>query len=98
MSKFDGIRASTIGIHFLVSTLFGYYFGTWLDKWFGTDQVFALIGAFLGVAAGFLNLFREVQILNAADEAEARRAMEKLEAAERDSDDPPPGADKGNDS
>lgn len=76
MAKFDGLRASTIGIHFLVSTLFGFWFGSWLDGWFGTEKLFSVIGAFLGIAAGFLNLFREVAILNRADEAE-RLAREK---------------------
>jgi ATP synthase protein I len=45
---------------FVVSTVLGLAGGYWADRWLATTPVFLLIGLGLGIAAGFVNLFRSV--------------------------------------
>lgn len=63
------LRLASIGPHFLAATLIGYFLGSRLDIWFGTDPILTVLFALFGIAAGFINLFQEVQILNREDEA-----------------------------
>ncbi len=49
-----------VGVTFVVSTALGLGFGLWLDRTFHTSPWLTLIFLFLGIAAGFVNLFREV--------------------------------------
>lgn len=44
--------ASSIGINFAVSTLLGYYGGSWLDGKLGTAPWLMVVGIMAGVAAG----------------------------------------------
>jgi len=71
------LDVSIIGIQFPVAIALGYFFGRWLDGLFGTAPWLMIIFALLGIAAGFVNLFR---ITAQAGRAEQR--IEKLEAAE----------------
>ena len=41
--------------------LVGAFVGWWLDRWFHTKPAMLLICFFLGLAAGFLNLWRAIQ-------------------------------------
>ena len=66
------LRPAAIAPHFLVCMGLGYYFGTKLDGWFETNRVFSIIFLFVGIAAGFVNLFRELAIVN-REEAEKDR-------------------------
>ena len=68
--KSDWLRLATIGPHFLACTLFGYFVGDWIDGRFETGQLWTIILALLGIAAGFLNLFRELAIINRDEEQE----------------------------
>ncbi|MHB9126451.1 MAG: AtpZ/AtpI family protein [Armatimonadota bacterium] len=52
--------ASTAGLVLVVSIVIGYFFGTWLDKKFGTEPYLMLLFTVLGIAAGFIELFRLV--------------------------------------
>jgi len=49
----------TIGVQLVVSILIGLAFGLALDRWLGTKPWFMLLFIILGVAAGFLNIYRE---------------------------------------
>jgi Putative F0F1-ATPase subunit Ca2+/Mg2+ transporter len=54
-------RASAAGILFPVSIVAGYLLGKWIGAALGLGQTPAFIGAALGVAAGFWNLYRLVR-------------------------------------
>jgi ATP synthase protein I len=44
----------------VISTVLGLVGGYYLDRWLGTTPWLLLIGLVLGIAAGFVNLFRSV--------------------------------------
>jgi ATP synthase protein I len=49
---------SYVGIFFGVSVAICLFAGTWLDGRFHTKPWFTLVGALLGVATGFVELYR----------------------------------------
>lgn len=51
---------SSIGFALVIATVIGLVAGYWLDRWLGTAPWLMLIGLGLGIAAGFVNLFRSV--------------------------------------
>jgi ATP synthase protein I len=51
---------STVGLTLVVATMLGLAGGYYLDRWLGTSPWLTLIGLLLGIAAGFVNLFRSV--------------------------------------
>jgi hypothetical protein len=51
-------RASAAGILFPLSIVAGYLLGKWIGGWLGLGTAPAFIGAALGAAAGFWNLYR----------------------------------------
>ena len=71
------LDVSIIGIQFPVAIALGYFFGRWLDSFFGTAPWLMIIFALCGIAAGFVNLFRIT-----AQASRAEKQMEELEAAE----------------
>ena len=52
---------STVGLTLVVATVIGLAGGYYLDRWLGTSPWLTLIGLLLGIAAGFVNLFRTVK-------------------------------------
>jgi ATP synthase protein I len=52
------LNASIVGIQFPVAMAIGYFWGTWMDGWFGTEPWLTVVFSLLGVVAGFVNLFR----------------------------------------
>lgn len=60
----DAIRASTefigYGMSFAASTLLFLLGGHWLDGKLGTSPLLALLGMFVGAAAGFWSLYSHV--------------------------------------
>ncbi len=50
-------QASAVGISFAVAIVLGLALGWWLDKKLGTAPWLLLGGLFLGIGAGFKNLF-----------------------------------------
>jgi ATP synthase protein I len=52
---------STIGLALVLSTVIGLAGGYYLDRWLGSSPWLTLIGLLLGIAAGFVNLFRSVK-------------------------------------
>jgi ATP synthase protein I len=51
---------SGVGLTLVISTVLGLWGGHALDGWLGTSPWLTLIGLLLGIAAGFVNLFRTV--------------------------------------
>ena len=51
-------EASTVGIMLVVATAIGYFFGSWLDKKFGTGPWLMIVFTLMGIAAGFIELIR----------------------------------------
>ncbi|VAX22255.1 ATP synthase protein I [hydrothermal vent metagenome] len=49
----------TVGIQIVVSILIGFGIGLALDRWLGTAPWLMLLFIIFGVAAGFLNVYRE---------------------------------------
>jgi positive regulator of sigma E activity len=43
-----------------LSTALFLYLGTWVDRWVGTETLFALLGAFIGAAAGFYYMYHHL--------------------------------------
>ena len=69
MKKKDGERGpsymeltvlGSVGTQLVVSVFIGFGMGYWLDKQFGTQPVLMVVFMLLGVAAGFLNVYRAV--------------------------------------
>ena len=52
---------SSIGMALVVATVIGLGGGYYLDQWLGTMPWLTLVGLGLGIAAGFVNLFRSVK-------------------------------------
>lgn len=55
--------ASTAGLVLVISIVIGYAFGHWLDKIFGTDPWLMLVFTLMGIAAGFIELFKLVRTI-----------------------------------
>ena len=56
-------RLSTIGISLVAATAIGLLIGYGLDWFFGTKPWLTMVFALFGIAAGFLNLFRDVGLI-----------------------------------
>ena len=52
---------SAIGMTLVVATVIGLAAGYYADRWLGTKPWLLLLGLGLGIAAGFVNLFRSVR-------------------------------------
>ena len=52
---------SSIGMALVVATVIGLGGGYYLDRWLGTTPWLTLVGLGIGIAAGFVNLFRSVK-------------------------------------
>ncbi len=57
-------RLSTVGITLVASTAIGLLFGYLLDRWLGTSPWLTMVCTLFGIAGGFLNLFRDLGMLN----------------------------------
>ena len=56
-------RLSTIGISLVAATAIGLLIGYGLDWLFGTKPWLTMVFVLFGIAAGFLNLFRDVGLI-----------------------------------
>ncbi len=56
-------RLSTIGIALVAATAIGLLIGYGLDRLLGTTPWLTMVFAVLGIAAGFLNLLRDVGMI-----------------------------------
>lgn len=50
--------ASSIGLVLVISITIGYFFGSWLDRVFGTEPWLMLLFTVLGITAGFIEVIR----------------------------------------
>ena len=61
---------------FVFALVLGFGAGYWLDNTLGTRPWLSFIGFFLGLAAGVLNVYRVMQLSNAATQSDrAGRAV-----------------------
>jgi ATP synthase protein I len=51
---------STVGLSFVFAIVLGAWGGRVLDGWLGTGPVLFIVGFFVGLAAGVLNVYRTV--------------------------------------
>jgi ATP synthase protein I len=72
------LNASVVGIQFPVAMAIGYFWGRWMDGWFGTAPWLTIIFFVFGLIAGFVNLFRIT--------LSTGRQEEQLSQEDRDSD------------
>ena len=56
-------RLSTIGVTLVAATAIGLAIGYGLDRWLGTSPWLTLTFTLLGIAAGFINLFRDLGLI-----------------------------------
>jgi ATP synthase protein I len=61
---------SGVGLTLVICTMLGFAGGYYLDRWLGTSPWLMLGGLLLGIAAGFLNLFRAVGLFDGERESE----------------------------
>jgi ATP synthase protein I len=61
---------SGVGLTLVVSTVLGFWGGYVLDRWLGSSPWLMLVGLLLGIASGFVNLFRATGLFD----REGRRA------------------------
>lgn len=54
------MNLSVIGTVFPVALVLGYLTGRWIGGWFEAVRMGGLIGALVGIAAGFYNMFKMV--------------------------------------
>lgn len=54
-------KVSIIGIEMVVSTFVGLAMGIYLDKWLETSPWLTILFLIFGIAAGFINIFREIR-------------------------------------
>ena len=53
---------SGVGLTLVISTVLGLWGGYVLDRWLGSAPWLMLVGLLLGIASGFVNLFRAAGI------------------------------------
>jgi len=64
------LSASLIGIHLVMTSVLGLALGYFLDKWLETTPWLTMVFFFLGVVAGFKNMFQEVKKLSKKNDAQ----------------------------
>jgi ATP synthase protein I len=69
-------RYGSLGIELILSMAIGYYGGRWLDGRFGTHWIGGL-GFFLGVGAGFRQIFRAAKRMQEDAEREEREERDR---------------------
>lgn len=74
----DGMRAlattGVMGLHLVSGPLVGFAIGYALDVWLGTSPWCKIIFLLVGIGAGFLNVYRDTQVLLRKLENERRHA------------------------
>lgn len=55
-------QLSTVGLSFVFAIVLGFAGGYFVDTRFGTSPWLSLVGFFLGLAAGVLNVYRVMQL------------------------------------
>ena len=63
IARFRILDLSAVGLAFPIALLIGYFLGRTIGGWLGNAQLGSLVGALLGIAGGFYNLFKMVSRL-----------------------------------
>ena len=85
-------NTGVIGLHLVSGPAVGFAIGYGIDRWLGTNPWGKLIFLFIGIAAGFLNVYRDTKaLLRKLDAQDARR---KGLIAQPQDETPPTGQDK----
>lgn len=96
-------RSTALGLAFRLSVelvagvVVGTGIGWFLDRWLGTAPLLLIVFFLLGVAAGFVNVFRTARLMNASvgtDQGGAGAPVASGTDEEEEDEGPPPG--KGN--
>ena len=56
----DALKLSVVGLTLALCIAIGTGAGIWLDDRFGTQPALTVVGFFLGVTAGFVELFKAI--------------------------------------
>ena len=85
-SKFiRGLSLLSLGWELALPIFIGVLLGYQLDKWIGTRLVFTIILLLLGIAAGFYNLYKIIQLeMLRTKVAQLERLEEELEKVEEE--------------
>lgn len=88
-SQKDGMRASAryglVGLHLASGPLTGFALGYGLDLWLLTGPWCKMIFLFLGIGAGFLNVWRDSrQIINEMGDSASSKSHDAAPASERE--------------
>jgi ATP synthase protein I len=78
----EASRYLGVGLTWALSTALFLYLGSLADRWLGSEPWLTLIGAFVGAAAGFWYMFRQLVIDPERRRAEERRAAKDASAGE----------------
>jgi len=78
----EASRYLGVGLTWALSTALFLYLGTLADQWLGSTPWFTLIGAFVGAAAGFWYMYRNLVIEPERKRAAERKARETGEPRE----------------
>lgn len=73
----DALRASTLGWELALPIFGGVLLGHFLDRRLGTNYIFTVGLLFMGVVAGFYNLWRYEQRLRARDRKRREESLEE---------------------
>ena len=94
----EGMRAmattGVMGLHLVSGPLVGFAIGYGLDAWLGTSPWCKIIFLLVGIGAGFLNVYRDTQVLLRKLEDERRAGRKRAAAAVS----PPAGAPRRDES
>lgn len=67
---------ATLGLEMVLSALFGFFGGQWLDGKLGTAPYLASLGFFFGIAAAIRALFRATKRMQRATETDGFKASQ----------------------
>jgi hypothetical protein len=94
IARFRILDLSAVGLAFPIALLIGYFGGRTIGGWLGNAQLGSLIGALLGIAGGFYNLFKMVSRLAPPSGGSAAPSAAPS-AASAPADEPEPDQDGG---
>ena len=78
------LRASVVGLHLVTATFVGLAIGYYLDKWLGTKPWLTMLFLLFGIAAGFMNMYREVKGIHQRDADRPRSKHKQDDSPRRD--------------
>ena len=71
----SGAQFAGVGLQFALTIVVFAFAGIWLDKHLGTSPWLVILGVFIGAAAGFFSIYRQLTTAgrSASDEGGRRR-------------------------